>query len=391
MDDLLDLDMDNLSSSEEEQDEDVKMMDVDEDEAVDLELHAEELLNMMDEIDAAESPKKKEKKEKRKRPVDDKGKGEEGAEEEEEEDVDSLEYLFQDDDDVKASSEERTKKEAALRKLEERSKPPPPPPPKKKVAVAADKQRQKKAKVTEDTSLFPTKKDMVGLMAFIHSSGYTIICKGKEGDELSESQKNHVDEKAFAIANLFSRRLNSVSDRISAAIKATVHEARTSENSVQCDQLEILFDAIKKYKRLVVPGGADEKPDAICPFTLSKIDHDSAIRMVLIADDSEDTPIVFYTQDEVANIVRTLHTLYHFRAYFNLDLDRVIGSARKTLENSTEDPEIMWDAVFNPMESIPKQKRDQQPGTRLVGLKQDLLINVCKAIRAYVGDEPFKV
>jgi hypothetical protein len=375
--DFMDIDIDNLSSSE-------VVDDVQEED--DDDFMVEELMAMMDKEEPAVKVKRK--KVKRKRPSD-KGK--------EEEDED-LEYLFEEEVDIQMllngpvdqeeedemeldSSEERQKKkkELALKKLDSKKN-------KRKKRAPSPKKRQKTT-----SNDFPNKKDMVGLMAYIHSSGYTSICKGSERAELSEAQKKQVDDKAFALANFFSKRLDMVIVNTTKAIRTLVERGSSTAFATQTDQLGNLFDAIKKYRRLVIPGGADDKPDAICPFTLSKINHETSVRMVLVPDEEDSVPVMFYTDERVAHLIRTLHTLYHFGAYFNLDLDRVINSAKKTLEEGTEDPEIVWDAVFNPMESVPKHKRDQQPGTRLVGLKQDLLINLCKGARAYVGDEPFKV
>ena len=380
-DDLMNIDIDGLSSSEEDESGN---------------LNPEELFDMMnDDDDEAPVVTKR----KRQNKSSDKGK-----EEEEEEDDDEMEYLFEDTKGVEDllngdviqeeedemefnSSEERgmKKKEAAARKLESKIKPKK----KKKKKTHATTPQKKRSKTTQDTSsMFPNKKDMIGLMAFIHSSGYTSICKGSEGGDLSDAQKEQVDDKAFALANFFSKRMDSVITNISESIKAVVSKKNTPESI----RLANLFDALKKYRRLAIPGVKDSyRPEAICPFTLGNIDHQSSVKMVIIPDEEDSVPIMFYTDVDVAGVLRAFHTLYHFGAYFDLDLQKFINSAKKTLESGTEDPEIVWDAMFNPMESIPKQKKDQQPGTRLVSLKQDMLANLCKAVRAFVGDEPFKV
>lgn len=328
-----------------------------------------------------------------------------GQEDEEELDDDDFDALFED-----SEEQERRRRIEALKKLDkvqktqehkikkqkstqaQKTKPKVPKTPQKPAA-----KKRKSAASSGDPSIFPNANDMVGLMAYIHSSGYNIICNGAHGGELSEKNREQVSEEIYALANLFGKRLNTVRDAFIETMKRGIVE-RGKARDQESAKLLALITAIQKYRRMITPLGEDVKPKTRSPWTGAEINGDDAhsrcTRIVIMPDEEDSKPLVFYEVEEVANLYRIIHTMCHFGAYLRVDLERIISKAKKTVDDA-EDPDVIWEAVFDQSGNIPTKRGDQQDGTRLITLKQTLLSEMCKTLRKFseelgAAEDPFK-
>lgn len=314
-------------------------------------------------------------------------------------------------DDLFDDSEEISKKQklAALRKLKTVVK-------KEKITVipkkskvsSVVKKRTRKSKKSENTkvkdpSIFPNEQDKVGLMAWVHSCGYNIVCNKYQGGKLCEKNREQVSDEIYALANLFAKRLNKVKDSFIRNFTKSI-VAKGKNRGQDSAKMVALILAIKNYKRMITPLGEDLKPKSKSPWTNCEIDgqesHSECTRITIIPDDDNIRPLVFYEVSDVAKLYRAIHTLCHFGSYLHVDLERIVNKAKKTVdddgEGESEDPNVIWEAVFDPTGSIPVEKKNQQEGTRLINLKQIMLFEMCETLRSFceeigTAQDPFKV
>ena len=323
---------------------------------------------------------------------------------------------------------------------------------KKKNEPKKGRGRNKKKKVQRDLYLFPDVGDELGLTARTHSIAYNLICNqqlsSEEGSrkraELSQEYRDRVAKEALEIGNTFGSRLETVKNRAMDAIKSII-SANGKIKGQDATKLVAVLEATRRYRRLVIPGGAaSHKPDATCPWTLSPIDHSNCVRMVFVPDepvvkekldkkkkkkkktttkrmkvDTENSdssnnnnnnnnnnsvvegivvgPIQFYCNPLVAKWIRVLHTFCHFEAYLKVELERRVKKAIDTLEEGVQpEPDVIWRALFDEKVQqgrggAPKGKKERQkPGTNLIELKKRLLVDICNTVRIFAGDNPFK-